>query len=120
MLPYLRDRPVNMQRFPDGIGKASFYEKKVPSHFPDWVRTVEVHTADGPQRQVVVDDRRSLVYLAQQACLTPHTWLSRAGVAGLQVRCTAPQGRRRIPERRRQHAAGTGRHASPNPAGRRG
>jgi bifunctional non-homologous end joining protein LigD len=78
MLPYLADRPVNMQRFPDGIGKFAFYEKRVPSHFPDWVRTVEVDTADGPQRQVVVADRRSLVYLAQQACITPHTWLSRA------------------------------------------
>ena len=53
----------------------AFYEKKVPSHFPDWVHTVEVHTEDGTQRQVVVDDRRTLVYLAQQACITPHTWL---------------------------------------------
>lgn len=78
MLPHVRDRPVNMQRFPDGLGGPSFYEKKVPSHFPDWVRTVEVHTADGSQRQVVLDDRRSLVYLAQQACITPHTWLSTA------------------------------------------
>ncbi len=78
MLPFLKDRPINMQRFPDGIGSFSFYEKKVPAHFPDWVRTVEVQTADGAQRQVVVDDRRSLVYLAQQACITPHTWLSRA------------------------------------------
>ena len=76
MLPHLRGRPVNMQRFPDGIGATSFYEKKVPGHFPDWVRTVEVDTQGGPQRQVVVDDRRSLVYLAQQACITPHTWLS--------------------------------------------
>jgi bifunctional non-homologous end joining protein LigD len=75
MLPHLRRRPVNMQRFPDGIDGLSFYEKKVPSHFPDWVHTVEVHTEDGTQRQVVVDDRRSLVYLAQQACITPHTWL---------------------------------------------
>jgi bifunctional non-homologous end joining protein LigD len=75
MLPHLRGRPVNMQRFPDGIDAMAFYEKKVPSHFPDWVHTVEVHTEDGNQRQVVVDDRRSLVYLAQQACITPHTWL---------------------------------------------
>ena len=79
MLPHLRERPVNMQRFPDGIDGSAFYEKKVPSHFPDWVGTVEVSTADGRQRQVRVDDARSLVYLAQQACLTPHTWLSRAG-----------------------------------------
>lgn len=76
MLPHLRGRPVNMQRFPDGIDSSSFYEKKVPSHFPDWVQTVEVHTADGKQRQVRVEDKRSLVYLAQQACITPHTWLS--------------------------------------------
>ena len=78
MLPHLRGRPVNMQRFPDGIEGMAFYEKKVPSHFPEWVHTVEVHTEDGTQRQVVVDDRRSLVYLAQQACLTPHTWLCTA------------------------------------------
>ncbi len=79
MLPHLRDRPVNMQRYPDGVDGPSFYEKKVPSHFPDWVRTVEVEGVDGPQRQVVVDDARTLVYLAQQACITPHTWLCREG-----------------------------------------
>jgi bifunctional non-homologous end joining protein LigD len=77
MLPHLQGRPVNMQRFPDGIAGSSFYEKKVPSHFPDFVRTTEVNTSDGPQRQVVVRDARTLVYLAQQACITPHTWLSR-------------------------------------------
>jgi bifunctional non-homologous end joining protein LigD len=75
MVPHLRGRPVNMQRFPDGVGGMAFYEKKVPSHFPEWMHTVEVHTEDGNQRQVVVEDRRSLVYLAQQACITPHTWL---------------------------------------------
>ncbi len=77
MLPHLRGRPVNMQRFPDGIEAQAFYEKKVPSHFPDWVHTAQVDTTNGAQRQVVVQDARSLVYLAQQACITPHTWLSR-------------------------------------------
>ncbi len=76
MLPHLRGRPINMQRLPDGIEGPSFYEKKVPGHFPDYVHTVEVQTAAGPQRQVVVGDARSLAYLAQQACITPHTWLS--------------------------------------------
>jgi bifunctional non-homologous end joining protein LigD len=78
MLPRLRHRPVNMQRFPDGVSGPSFYEKRVPSHFPAFVDTVEVDTADGPQRQVVVGSVRTLVHLAQQACITPHTWLSRA------------------------------------------
>jgi bifunctional non-homologous end joining protein LigD len=77
MLPYLRDRPINMQRFPDGVTHGGFYEKKVPSHFPDWMDTVEVHTSDGEQRQVVVNTARALVYVANQACVTPHTWLSR-------------------------------------------
>ena len=76
MMRHVAGRPVNMQRFPDGIDGPSFYEKKVPRHFPDWVHTVEVETADGPQRQVVVHEARTLVYLAQQACITPHTWLS--------------------------------------------
>jgi bifunctional non-homologous end joining protein LigD len=76
MVPFLRDRPVNMQRFPDGIHGPSFYEKKAPSHFPDFVNRVEVNTSDGEQHQVVAGDERSLVYLADQACITPHTWLS--------------------------------------------
>src|SRR3954452_12998199 len=58
MLPHLGNRPVNMQRFPDGIGSTSFYEKKVPSHFPDFVATTEVATSEGRQRQVVVNDAR--------------------------------------------------------------
>ena len=77
MLPHLAGRPVNMQRFPDGIDGGGFYEKRVPRHFPDWVGRVRVATADAAQDQVVVDDERTLLYLAGQACVTPHTWLSR-------------------------------------------
>lgn len=79
MLGHLSDRPISMQRWPDGVGGFSFYEKKVPDHFPDWISTVAVDTANGPQQQVMVQDRQSLVYLADQACLTPHVWLSTAG-----------------------------------------
>jgi bifunctional non-homologous end joining protein LigD len=78
MLPHMSGRPVNMQRFPDGIDGPSFYEKKVPGHFPDFVARVEVNTSDGPQRQVVAGDEHTLVYLANQGCISPHTWLSRA------------------------------------------
>ena len=78
MVPYLAERPISMQRFPDGIDGAGFYEKKAPAHFPAWVSTVKVETAEDMQCQVVIDDQRSLVYLADQACITPHPWLSRA------------------------------------------
>lgn len=78
MLPHVRGRPISMQRFPDGIEGSSFFEKKVPGHFPDFVATVEVDTADGRQQQVRIEEERTLVYLADQACLTPHVWLSTA------------------------------------------
>jgi bifunctional non-homologous end joining protein LigD len=77
MLPHLDSRPINMQRYPDGIDGPSFFEKRVPDHFPDWIETVEVETAERRQRQVVASDARTLVYLAGQACITPHAWLSR-------------------------------------------
>lgn len=78
MVPYLAERPISMQRFPDGIDGSGFYEKKAPTHFPSWVDTVKVDTAEDVQCQVVINDQRSLVYLADQACITVHTWLSRA------------------------------------------
>jgi bifunctional non-homologous end joining protein LigD len=66
-----------MERFPDGADKDGFFEKRAPEHFPDWVHLTEVETSDGAQEQVVVEDTRTLVFLADQACFTPHTWLSR-------------------------------------------
>ncbi len=77
MLPYLTDRPISMQRFPDGVAGPGFYEKATPAHFPDWLDTAVVDTAEGLQSQVVVNSAKALVYLANQACITPHTWLSR-------------------------------------------
>ena len=79
MLPYLRERPISMQRFPDGIDGQGFYHKEVPDYFPDWIDTVEVEVKEEErtQRQVVVNQPATLVFLADQACITPHAWLSR-------------------------------------------
>lgn len=79
MLPHVRGRCVSMHRWPDGIVGDDFYQKQVPDHFPDWIRTRTVsRKGGGSVRHVVVDEARTLVYLADQACLTPHVWLSRA------------------------------------------
>ena len=80
MLPYLQDRPISMQRFPDGIDGQGFYHKEVPDYFPDWIETVQVEVKEegGKQRQVVVNQAATQVFLADQACITPHAWLSRA------------------------------------------
>lgn len=76
MLPHVRGRPVTMHRFPDGIDGSGFYQKNTPDYFPDWIRTVEVTKEGGTVTHVIVDDTATLVYLADQACITPHVWLS--------------------------------------------
>jgi bifunctional non-homologous end joining protein LigD len=69
-----------MQRFPEGIDGEGFYHKRLPEYFPPWVSRVEVPLQDGgSQEQVVVKNAATLVYLADQACITPHVWMSRAG-----------------------------------------
>jgi bifunctional non-homologous end joining protein LigD len=78
MVPHIRDRPLTQQRFPSGIGGFVFWHKQIPDYFPDWVQRVEVETNKGPQTQVLANDPATLAYLANQNCVTPHTWLSRA------------------------------------------
>lgn len=77
MLPHLRGRAVSMQRVRDGIHGQVFYQKDMPSHFPDWIRRVVVPKVGGTLTHVVCDDAATLVYLANQGVITPHVWLSR-------------------------------------------
>ncbi|HEX2233947.1 MAG TPA: non-homologous end-joining DNA ligase [Thermoleophilaceae bacterium] len=77
LLLHSKGRPVSMQRFPDGIEGYGFFHKDVPDHFPDWVRRVEVAKRGGSVTHAVLWDADGLVYLADQACITPHVWLSR-------------------------------------------
>ncbi|WLQ37789.1 non-homologous end-joining DNA ligase [Streptomyces castrisilvae] len=78
MLPHLRERALMLERFPDGIGGHGFVQKDVPGHFPDWVHRVELPKEDGTVTYPIADDTATLVYLAGQACVTPHRFLSRA------------------------------------------
>ncbi len=77
MLPHLAGRPVSMHRFPDGIEGKSFFQKDAPDYFPGWIHTEEIAKEGGSVTHVVCDDAATLVYLANQACITPHIWLSR-------------------------------------------
>lgn len=78
MVRHTRNRPLAAERFPEGIGGQRIFQKNVPGHFPDWVRRVEVPKKEGGTTEhAVCDDARTLVYLADQACVTPHVWLSR-------------------------------------------
>ncbi len=79
MLPHLKDRPVTMQRFPDGIERSGFFQKQVSDYFPDWIRVAQIDLLqeEQDQQQVVVENASTLVYLANQAAITLHAWLSR-------------------------------------------
>jgi bifunctional non-homologous end joining protein LigD len=77
MLPHLRGRPVAMERYPDGIGGERIFQKDVPGYFPGWIDRTKVHKEGGTLRQVVCEQAATLVYLANQACITPHVFLSR-------------------------------------------
>jgi bifunctional non-homologous end joining protein LigD len=74
----MKGRPISMQRFPDGITKRGFFHKQVPDHFPGWIKRVSLRKSNGTVTHAVAYDADTLVYLADQACITPHVWLSRA------------------------------------------
>lgn len=78
MLPYIRDRLITMVRFPDGIKGKQFYQKGAPDYFPKWIKTKDIENRDGSTTDyVIANDQATLVYLANQASVTPHIWLSR-------------------------------------------
>jgi bifunctional non-homologous end joining protein LigD len=82
MLRHLARRPLNLERYPDGIGGARIIQQRASVHFPPWVRRVEVPARKGTVAHVTAADAATLVYLAGQACVTFHRWLSRADRLG--------------------------------------
>ena len=78
MLPHIRDRPVTMERYHSGIGKPGFFQKDVSKGFPEWLKRVEVPKKGGIVHHPLVNDTRSLLWMANQNCITPHVWTSRA------------------------------------------
>lgn len=79
MVPHVRDRPLAVQSFPQGVAGKGFFVKNAARHFPDWIRTAQVPKREGGAlRQVLANDAPTLVYLAGQNAITPHIWTARA------------------------------------------
>jgi len=77
-LLHAQDRPLSIQRFPDGISADGFFQKQVPDHFTDWIETVTSSKKSGNKiTQVVAGNTATFVYLADQGMITPHVALSR-------------------------------------------
>ena len=77
MLPHIAGRPLSFQRYPDGIEAGGFMQKNAPDYFPNWIRRVRLAKEDGDVDYVLAEDAATLVYLANQACVTLHMGLSR-------------------------------------------
>ena len=77
MLPHLRDRPIAMERYPDGIDGMRFFQKNASRHFPEWITRARVPKVGGTVEHVIVDQAATLAYLSNQACITLHAFLSK-------------------------------------------
>jgi bifunctional non-homologous end joining protein LigD len=75
LVPYLVDRPVVAQRWPDGIDEFTWYQHRMPPRAPDYVRAVWIDK----DRRIVLDNPDALAWFANQAALTIHAWASRVG-----------------------------------------
>jgi bifunctional non-homologous end joining protein LigD len=78
MVALVRDRPVSLQRFNDGIARPGFFQKNVERGAPPWLKRVKVGKRGGSLWHVLANDAATLVWLANQNCITPHVWLARA------------------------------------------
>ncbi len=81
LLPYLKNRPLVLTRYPDGIEGKSFYQKDAPVFVPDWVRTEPIWSTD-TERDInyfVCDDEETLLYIVNLGTIPLHIWASRVG-----------------------------------------
>ena len=78
MLPFTKNRALTMHRFPDGIDQEGFYQKNIGDYFPEWLPSQKIKNKEaGYTTYVVCNNAASLAYIATQACITPHMWLSK-------------------------------------------
>jgi len=85
LLPHLKNRPITLKRYPDGVEGFFFYEKQCPSHRPKWVKTATVPSERREEKQIdycVIDSLSALVWAANLADLELHTFLHRAPAIG--------------------------------------
>jgi len=84
MLPYLKDRPVMLTRYPDGIEGKSFFQKDAPGYVPGWIRRVKIYSEDS-EREIsyfILESVEALKYVANMGAIPIHVWSSRTPSLG--------------------------------------
>jgi bifunctional non-homologous end joining protein LigD len=77
ILPYLKDRPIMLHRYPDGIDGKDFYQKDLPASHPEWIKTVEIFQEGKPNHYLLIQDVQSLLYAVNLGSIDLHPFLSR-------------------------------------------
>lgn len=79
ILPFLKDRPMVLKRYPDGIHGSFFFQKEAPSSRPDWLNTVSIFSKErsAKMRYVLANDTAALLYLTNLGCIDHNPWSSR-------------------------------------------
>lgn len=76
MVPYVKNRPLTLERYPDGLRSERIFQKNISAYFPDWIPRASVRKQKGTVTHVLANDAPTLAYLANQAAITHHVWLS--------------------------------------------
>ena len=81
ILPHLRDRPLSLKRYPNGIDDEFFFQKDAEDKVPDWVRLEPIFSEHNQDKihYIICNDRATLIYLANLACIDQNPWMSRIG-----------------------------------------
>jgi bifunctional non-homologous end joining protein LigD len=81
IIPHLRDRPLSLKRYPNGIDEEFFFQKNAVDKVPDWVRLepIDSEHRGTPIHYIIANDRATLLYLANLACIDQNPWMSRVG-----------------------------------------
>jgi bifunctional non-homologous end joining protein LigD len=78
IVPHLKDRPLTMHRYPDGIEGKNFFQKQASDYFPDWIETINIAKREGGSVDYVIcNDAASMLYIVNQSSITLHIWLSK-------------------------------------------
>jgi bifunctional non-homologous end joining protein LigD len=80
ILPFLKDRPLVMRRYPNGIAQKSFFQKEAPDSIPDWIPRAVVYSDErgGEMDYVMANNRPALLFLTNLGCIDHNPWSSRA------------------------------------------
>src|SRR4029077_14974121 len=81
IVPHLRDRPLSLKRYPNGIDHDFFFQKDAEDKVPDWVRLEPIFSEHNQDKihYIICNDRATLLYLANLACIDQNPWMSRVG-----------------------------------------